>query len=183
MTAAFALAAALAVHPQHVTLMDAEWNGKSRSLEITLALTAAQLEAAVEAHARADVSLEDESVDPRVAAWLADRAYFLPPAAPGEEEGGRKSAEIRYVGREVEGGRAYVHFEVPLPGGWEGVTASNAVGLLREPAQHNTLVLNVTRPGPDGAPRKERATYQFTRREPSAVLREADLEPLKKKIE
>ena len=183
MTAAFVLAAALAVHPQHVTLMDAAWNEKSRSLEVTLSLTAAQLEAAVEAHARADVDLEDDAANPRIAAWLADRAFFLPAAKPGEKEGDREPVEIKYVGREIEAGRAYVYFEVPLPGGWAGATASNGIGFLREPAQHNTLVLNVTRPGPDGKPRKERATYTFTRRAPSAVLSERDLEPLKKEIE
>ena len=189
MTAACLLSAALAVHPQHVSLMDAEWNERSRSLEVTLSLTAAQLEAAVEAHARANVDLENDAANPLIAAWLADRVFFLPPADPGgtgedgRQEGDRKSVALKYVGREVEGGRAYVYFEVPLPGGWAGVTASNAVGLLREPAQHNTLVLNVVRPGPDGAPRKERATYEFTRRAPSAVLSEADLTPLKKTID
>ena len=183
MTAAFALAAAFAVHPQHVSLADAAWNEKSRSLEVTLSLTAAQLEAAVEGHARADVDLAEESANPRIAAWLADRVFFLPPAKPGQDEGDREAAALKYVGRELEAGRAYVYFEVPLPGGWEGVTASVAVGFLREPAQHNTLVLNVTRPGPEGKPRKERATYRFTRREPSAALSEGDLEPLKREIE
>ena len=190
MTAAFtslfahaAVSAALAVHPQHVSLADAEWNAKSRSLEVTLSLTAAQLETAVEAHARADVRLEDDAANKAVAAWLKDRVFFTPPAKPGEKEEDRKPAALKYVGRETENGRAYIYFEAPLPGGWEGVTASSLVGMAREPAQHNTLVLNVTRPGPGGEPRKERATYEFTRRSPAAVLRAADLEPLKKTIE
>ena len=183
MTAALVCAAALAVHPQHVSLMDAEWNSESSSLEVTLSLTAAQLEAAVEAHARANVDLDADAANARVAAWLRDRVTFTPPAPPaesGEREEDRAPVELRYVGRELEGARAYVYFEVPLPGGWPGVTASSRVGFLREPAQHNTLILNVTRPGPGGEPRKERATYEFTRRAPTAVLREADLEPLKK---
>ena len=185
MTAALFCAAALAVHPQHVSLMEAEWNPESKALEVTLSLTAAQLEAAVEAHARANLDFADDAaekaaVDHAVAAWLRDRVTFTPPATAGEKEEDRKPVALKYVGRELEGLRAFVYFEVPLPGGWPGVTASSRVGFRAEPAQHNTLILNVVRPGPTGRPRKERATYEFTRRDPTAVLREADLEPLKK---
>ena len=89
------------------------------------------------------------------------------------------------MGKEVGISQAWLYFEAPLPGGWEGVTIANRVRLATEPEQHNTLILTVARlpadgAGPDDKPRKERATYTFDRRVPQRTLNADDLKPLKR---
>ena len=175
--AALLFSAALAVHPQHVTLAEAEWNDQSRSLEVALSITPSQLEEAVAAHAGRDVDIDAD--DEPIAAWLRVRFVLLPPAKTDEKEEARKPAKLKYVGQELGVSRGWVYFEVPLPGGWEGVEVRNAIRLRAEPAQHNTLVLNVIAPDAAGRRVKQRASYVFDRKTPSHVLRAADLEPLK----
>ena len=181
---------AAAAHPQHVTLAEAEWNAKAKTLEVSLAITPAQLEECVERHAGRSVDVDaDEAA---VAAWLKSAFVVLPAEAPAEkaaekaarEKGGaekkpRTPAPITFVGQELGVSKGFVYFEVSLPGGWEGAAVTDRVRLLTEPRQHNTLVLSVTRPGPGGTPRAERATYTFDRDAPTKTLRAKDLRPLK----
>ncbi|MFH5802674.1 DUF6702 family protein [Alienimonas sp. DA493] len=174
-----------AVHPQHVTLAEAEWNPDSRSLEVALRITPAQLEEVVERHAGRAVDLDAESSDAAVAAWLRSAFVVVPPDPDPADDEAPAPAKLKYVGKEVGISVGWVYFEVPLPGGWEGVTIADRVRLDVEPEQHNTLVFSVTRPapkvaGPDGTPRTERASYTFDRRTPAHTLRAADLKPLKK---
>ncbi|QDT14397.1 DUF6702 family protein [Alienimonas californiensis] len=169
-----------AVHPQHVTLAEAEWNPQSQSLEVALRITPAQLEEVVERHAGRSVDLDAEASDAAVAAWLRTAFVVTPPDPDPTDDEAPAPAPLKYVGKEVGISVGWVYFEVPLPGGWEGVTVSDRVRLNVEPAQHNTLVLSVTRPSPDGTSRKERASYTFDRRTPAHMLWAADLEPLKK---
>ena len=204
MTAALLLSAAAllsaapsatAFHPQHVTLAEAEWNAEAKTLEVSLRVTPVQLEQAVERHAGRAVDLDEPTADAAVAAWVKDIFVVLPPPDPAAEaaakqgsaggETGREKqepepAKTTVIGREVGISFAWVYIEVALPRGWEGARVTDRVRLWADPAQHNTLVLTVARPGPDGTPRTERATYQFDRKAPTRTLRAADLEPLKK---
>ena len=193
MTAALLLSAAAlsaAVHPQHVTLAEAEWNAEAKALEVSLRVTPVQLEQAVERHAGRSIDLDEPTADAAVAVWVKDAFVVLPPPAPAakpdpadpaepEKKKEPKPAEVTVIGREVGISFAWVYFEVALPRGWEGARVTDRVRLWADPAQHNTLVLTVARPGPDGRPRTERATYQFDRKAPTRTLRAADLEPLK----
>ena len=179
--------AAGTLHPQHVTLAEAEWNPDSDSLEIALRLTAAQLEEVVERHAGRSVDLDAKSSEKAVAAWLASAFAFVPPDPDPTDDETPAPATLKYVGKEAGITVAWVYFEVPLPNGWEGVRVADAVRLAIEPEQHNTLILSVTRPpvadaGPDARPRKERATYTFDRRTPTHTLSAKDLKPLKKPL-
>ena len=174
------LTAALAVHPQHVTLAEAEWNPDSRALEVALRVTPRQLEQAVERHAGRPADLSDAASDAAVAAWLKSAFVVTPPDPDPTDDEEPQPVALKYVGKEVGPAEGWVYFEVPLPGGWEGVAVANRVGLAVEPAQHNTLTLSVTRPGPDGKPRPERAAYLFDRKTPERTLSAADLTPLKR---
>ncbi len=184
-----------AAHPQHVTLAEAEWNPDSRSLEVALRITPAQLEEVVERHAGRSVDLDAAGADAAVEAWLRTAFVVTPPDPtpgddllasddrPASDDTPAAPVRLKYVGKEVGISMAWVYFEAPLPTGWEGVTIVDRVRLAREPAQHNTLVFSVARPAPDdadGPPRKERAAYTFDRRTPAHVLRAKDLKPLKK---
>ena len=179
-----------AVHPQHVTLAEAEWNPESRSLEIALRITPVQLEEAVERHAGRPVDLDAGASDAAVAAWLAAAFVVAPPDPDPADDEAPDPVALKYVGKEVGVSRAWLYFEAPLPGGWEGATIANRVRLATEPEQHNTLILTVARvpaalvpadeAGPGGKPRKERATYTFDRRTPQRALKADDLKPLKR---
>ncbi|MEM9702801.1 MAG: DUF6702 family protein, partial [Planctomycetota bacterium] len=158
----------------------AEWNPKSRSLEIALQITPAQLEEVVEKHAKREVDLDAAASDAAVFAWLRSVVLFTPPDADPTDDQPADPVTLKYVGKEVGISSSWVYFEAPLPGGWENVTAENRIRLIIEPEQHNTLVLNVLRPGPAGTPRKERSSYTFDRLHPSHLLKPADLKPLKK---
>ena len=198
MTAALLLSAALsatAVHPQHVTLAEAEWNAEAKTLEVSLRVTPVQLEQAVERHAGRQIDLDEPTADAAVAAWVKDAFVVLPPPDPAAKDAGKteptggeadaktkepEPAKTTVIGREVGISFAWVYFEVALPRGWEGARVTDRVRLWADPAQHNTLVLTVARPGPDGSPRTERASYVFDRKTPRHALRAADLEPLKR---
>ncbi|NNJ26487.1 DUF6702 family protein [Alienimonas chondri] len=181
-----------AVHPQHVTLAEAEWNADSRALEVALRITPAQLEQVVERHAGRSVDLDAETSGDAVAAWVRSAFVVTPPDADPTDDKPAAPVRLNYVGKEVGISVAWVYFEAPLPNGWEDVTVANRVRLAIEPEQHNTLILSVTRPAPgdaapnaegaDGKPRKERASYTFDRRRPSHVLRSKDLKPLKQPV-
>ena len=179
MTAApLLLAAALAAHPQHVTLAEAEWNPETNSLEVALAISPSQLKDAVERHAGRGVDIDTD--EKAVAAWLTTAFVVRPPLPAGAPpDAVRTPATLTYIGQELGVSRGWVYFEVPLPGGWEDAEISDRVRLIAEPQQHNTVVFAVTRPGPDGQPRRERASYTFDRQTPAHTLRAADLQPLK----
>ena len=162
--------------------------GRRSTLEVALRITPAQLEEVTERHAGRPVDLDAEGSDDADRRVAADRIRRHSRrrrsgrrAAFPRIGSGRKPAKLKWVGKEVGISVAWVYFEVPLPGGWAGATVADRVRLNAEPAQHNTLVLSVTRPGPDGRPEKLRAAYTFDRRTPARVLRPADLKPLKKR--
>jgi len=113
-------------HPIHTSVAEADYNGASGALEVSLRVFIDDFEAALSVHVRRRLSLEKTppaEFDEATRAYLAEKFTVL--ARDG------KPAALRWVGRETkaDANELWFHFEVPLPGGVEGARLHhNALG-------------------------------------------------------
>ena len=140
--------APVAAHPYHTTLAEADWNGETNRLEIALRLLPEDFERALSARDRGSKPPADDpgALDDRIVAWLSQDFRVIP--NDGEP------APIEWVGKEISIEYVWLYFEIPLPGGLDGVTFEHRLLLDLEPEQVNTLLLRH-----DG----ERTTLTFRR--------------------
>ena len=116
--ACFATAPATHAHPIHTSVAEADYNRTSQKLEVALRVFVDDFETALSAHARRRVSLEQT---PPAEFDALTRAYLAATFTVRTREG--TLATHQWVGRELKEGEneLWFYFEVPLPGGIEGV--------------------------------------------------------------
>lgn len=115
----FLMASGLQAHPLHQSTAEAEYNAKTKKLEVSLTVFINDLELALIRHSERLMSLEKtpvEDFDAQVQSYLAKT--FVVTDATG------KASKIEWVGREVDAGVAKsgdptvtLFFAVPLSGG------------------------------------------------------------------
>ncbi len=113
----FAFPLLLPAHPIHTSIAEADYNAKTRQLEVALRVFIDDFEAALSVHTKRRVSLEKTppaEFDTIARAYLAEKFTVLnragAPAVP------------KWVGRELKPGdnELWFYFELPLPDGVEG---------------------------------------------------------------
>lgn len=121
-------------HAFHTSEAEADWNAKSGSLEIALCVEPFELERLLTSIHEEKIDLErTPEVDTLVSDWIS--ASFKVSSAKGELVG------LSFVGFEVSAKEAWVYFEVPLPGGLDGVQLENRVFFDLHAKQINTVLI------------------------------------------
>ena len=113
-----------AAHPVHTSSAEADYNRTTRKLEISLRVFADDFEAALAALAGETVSLEKSppaTVDALARAYLT--AHFIVKNRDGV------LASQHWIGRELKDAtnELWLHFEIDLPGGVDGLRLDYAV--------------------------------------------------------
>ena len=127
---------ALRAHPIHTSLAEADYNARTRKLEIALRVFADDFEQALSARAGRKISLDRTpaaELDALAFAYVQDRFTIrLPSAAP---------AAPAWVGRELRDAtnELWLYLEAPLPGGVEGVRVRHALLAEIFPDQLNSV--------------------------------------------
>ena len=143
-----------ALHPFHVTFATAEWNAKTKRLEVALRIDPNDLEQAIERREKKEIALEDNQAEQAVESYL--RATFLVKSPQG------KPVELGWVGYEVEVKRAWLYFEIPLEDGPEGIEIKNTMLFGQVSKQVNIVSLRAGKQG---------ATLKLTSDKPSQRVR------------
>ena len=119
-------------HPSHVSIAQAEFNPKTKKLEIALRVHAVDLERAIQASNKKRVNLDKSKASAKVVAAYVAKTFLVTPAKG-------KQKEIEWVGMELQIKYAWLYFEVPLPEGIEGTKFSNRMFFEHLPNQANTI--------------------------------------------
>lgn len=144
----------LGAHPFHVSLTEAEWNPKSKKLEVAIRLHPSDLEEALRQRTKKRISLEKtENIDELIQDYLA--SVFI------VHEGKKKAAKIEWVGKEIDVKDAWLYVEIPLEQGPEGIEISNRAFFELLEDQVNLITIR------DG---KRRKSFAFTRDRASAKV-------------
>ena len=130
------LAPPAAAHPVHTSSAEANYNRTTRKLEVSLRVFADDFEAALAALAAHSVSLE--KTPPATVDALA-RAYLTAHFIVKNRDGGL--AGQHWLGRELKdaANELWLHFEIDLPGGVDGVRIDYAVLKELHSDQLNTV--------------------------------------------
>ena len=154
-TAVPAAAAAALVHPFHISVAEAEWKPKTKTLEVSLRLHGVDLETALGKIAAKKVVLEKTpKVDELIAKYLRSRFRVTP-------AGAEQSGKLTFVGKEVGAKATWLYFEIALPADPAGAMVENTVLLEVLDDQLNTVNF---RSG------KKRASLTFSKKTKSAPL-------------
>ena len=123
------LAAALTAHahPIHTSIAEADYNRTTQKLEVALRVFVDDFDTSLSVHARRRVSVEKT---PPAEFNPLSRAYLAETFTVRTREG--TLAAHQWVGRQLNEGEneLWFYFEVPLPGGVEGIRIRH--GLLAE---------------------------------------------------
>lgn len=149
-------------HPFHITLAEAEYNAETGKLEVALRIYhPTDLEEALSRRAGRRINLEKtEGADDLIMQYLRENFVIEPP--------GGKPAPLEWVGKEVSLKTAWLYFEVPLPGGPEGVAFRNRLLFDVERDQSNTIVFKQG---------ERRASLRFSRERDRRVFSWAASDP------
>lgn len=134
------LAAALALfahqsaqaHPFHVTFAEAEFNAKTKSLEVALRVNPNDLEHALRRMTGKRVVLETTPKIGEIIQKYVSKTFKV-------RDTGQKHVEYKWVGHEVGIKHAWLYFEFPLPGGLEGSELENQFFFELQTNQVNTI--------------------------------------------
>jgi hypothetical protein len=130
------LCSEVAAHPSHVTIAEAEWNAKSKSLEIAVRVNVADLEKGIRRQSKSAKKIvlkEGESnaerevknyVNSRLAIYTKDE----------------KRLKLKWVGMEVEIHHGWLYFEFPMRNPPSSIVFENRLFLELEKDQVNTLM-------------------------------------------
>jgi hypothetical protein len=120
-------------HAFHFTVTTAEFNEKTGNLEVSVRVSPDDLEKALRSLAggKVDLDSDEERLDKLIVSYLESRLSFKSPDG--------KKQKLRWVGKEVNLKSAWLHFEVPLPGGLRGAEIQNRMFLEHFPKQVNTM--------------------------------------------
>lgn len=143
-----ALSAAAQAHPFHVTMTEAEWNPKTKSLEVSMRVNPLDVERVLRAKWKRNVELvaDDKKMDAAVFEYLQKQLVLATPD--------KKRLKPKWVGMEVKVNRAWLYFEYPMKAPPKLLRVEHRVFHELESDQVNTLMLKV-----DG----RRMTRHFTR--------------------
>lgn len=120
-------------HPFHFSFAEGNWNEETQRLEISLRLEPHDLEDVLRRQTGQAVKLEDEATEKLLEAYLKQSLRV-------ESQAG-KPVELVWVGAEVKIKTVWLHFEVPLPQGIEGVKITNTLLLEHLADQVNVMAL------------------------------------------
>jgi hypothetical protein len=118
----------VASHPFHVSSAEVNWNSKSGNFEVALCVWPADLEKAIARQQTKAIDLDkvdelDELMKQYVASRFSVRQTIDSTAQPAREAtADDKSADIRWVGHEMDLQKAWLYFEIPgdqQTGQWE----------------------------------------------------------------
>ncbi len=137
-------------HPYHVSHTEAEWNAKTRRLEISVRVCSDDIEAAIRRRFARRVLLENKSAEEWIERYV--KSEFRVRSRDG------KSAGLSWVGYEVSLKATWLYFEVPLIAGPDGIEIANTILLQDVPRQVNLVSLR------DAG---RRATLHFTAGNPT----------------
>lgn len=111
---------AFAAHRYHASLTRIDYNGETKSAEVTIQLFIHDLVPVIERQYKRKLELEDSAAaDPLILDYLG-RTFVLKNRA-GEV------GKLKWVGKELEVEKAFIHLEIPMPGGIEGASLQNTI--------------------------------------------------------
>ncbi len=129
------LPGAVAAHPYHASLAEAEYNPERRSLEIALRVLPEELEAVLSERAGKPVNLDaTDKVDELIVAYLNETFRLLTDQA--------SSPALQWLGKEVSHRAAWLYFEVVIDPKLRW-SLENRVLFDYEPRQVNTVLLRL----------------------------------------
>lgn len=123
-------------HPLHTSIAEADYNRTTRQLEVAVRVFADDFEAALGARSKKKISLEKT---PAAELDALSRAYLAEHFNVKSRDG--VPAVPRWVGRDLKdsANELWLFFEVPLPGGIDGVTIRHALLMDRFSDQLNSV--------------------------------------------
>ena len=131
-------------HPFHVSFAEAEWNTKTKVLEVALKVNPNDLEDALRRQTKRRIRLEADAAEKVIAEYL--RQKFV---VRSEK---KKIVPFKWIGCEISVKDAWLYFEYSLPNGPNKITITNSI-LSHVRDQKNTVSLRN---------KKQRATLVFT---------------------
>lgn len=134
--AGFCMAATAHAHPVHTSFAEADYNRATQKLEVAVRVLVEDFEDALSRRAQKGISLDKTPAaefDRQARAYLAE--YFTVRTRDGV------IAAHRWIGREYqdESAELWLFFEIPLPGGVEGLRLRHALLLEAHAKQLNTV--------------------------------------------
>ena len=121
-------------HPFHASIAEAEWNAKTKNLEVSLWVHPTDLEKALSRRSK-------KPIDPDKTTNL----YQLSKADLSEvfiiKDANGKQKKLDWVGKEIKVKGAWLYFQFPLPNGPEGVRISNRIFFELLKDQENTITI------------------------------------------
>ncbi len=111
---------AMAAHRYHASLTRIDFNAETQTAEITIQLFIHDLVPVIERQYKRKLEPEDSATaDPLILDYL--RSTFILKNKAGD------AGEIKWVGKELEVEKAFIHLEIPMPGGIEGASLQNTI--------------------------------------------------------
>ena len=123
-------------HPRHLSVAEAEWNAKSRRLEVALQVNPVDLEQALRLISNRPIDLDKTKGIELLLRDYIERSFVV-----READGTR--AKLKWVGHEVDLKDAWLYFEVPLKAGPENATFGAGLFFELLPDQANTINFRV----------------------------------------
>ena len=121
-------------HPFHVTIAEAEYNEKSKSLEVALKVFPNDLEEALSRYTGKRFKLEKHAdLETLLKKYLREVFVVQLP--------GGKQVKLKWIGHELKIRQAWLYFEVPLPEGPENVKFANRFHFNAFADQANRLTI------------------------------------------
>ena len=143
-------------HPFHVSIAEAEWSSKTKSLEVALRVHPSDLEKALSRRAKKTIDLDKT---PKIDVLIQD---YLKEVFQARVE---KAApeKIKWVGKEVKVKHAWLYFEIPLESGLSNVQFTNRIFFELLEDQVNTINFR------DRA-KKRRKSLTFNKKKPTQTF-------------
>ncbi|MGF1581444.1 MAG: DUF6702 family protein [Gemmataceae bacterium] len=144
-------------HPFHASIAEAEWNPKTKKLEIALWVHPVDLEKALNRATKQQIDLDKTAnLDGHITAYL--KKVVSVKTAKG------KSKQLEWVGKEIKLKGAWLYFQFSLEGGPVGTKISNRIFFELLPDQENTITFR-------DRGNKRRRSVTCTRTQPEIVFR------------
>ena len=122
-------------HPFHVSIGEAEWNPKTRRLEVALRVHPADLDRALRKADRDRQQPPTLEGDQRISRYL--QSVFVVRYRDGA------ALKFTWIGKELSVKSAWLYFEIELPNGLDGALISNRLFFEIEKKQTNTVNFTV----------------------------------------
>lgn len=144
-------------HPFHASIAEAEWNPKTKKLEIALWVHPVDLEKVLNQRSKKRIDLDKTAnLDKYISAYLTE--------VMSVKDAQGKVQKLEWVGKEIKLKGAWLYFQVSLTNGPVGAKFSNRIFFKLLPDQENTITF-VDRKN------KKRQSITCTRTRPEIVFR------------